>query len=79
MFRWFVLHLRDYFSLGGQYGAKQGDDAKYTCKYSNAYWLTTKISLPWFLVITLISFVFGFVIIEVGLFIICNRYKKRGK
>ncbi|KAK2952046.1 hypothetical protein BLNAU_13028 [Blattamonas nauphoetae] len=67
---------------GGQYGAN--DNSKeteptrqnLTCKYSKAHWITGSLTLPFFLLISLLAFLGSFAILEVLILCICSRLKK---
>ncbi|KAH7815925.1 uncharacterized protein MONOS_848 [Monocercomonoides exilis] len=49
---------------GGQYGADTGDNMNYKCDYKESLWLSESITLPIFVLITVLVFFGGFAICE---------------
>ncbi|KAK2956736.1 hypothetical protein BLNAU_8370 [Blattamonas nauphoetae] len=70
---------------GGQYGANDNskdpveDKRNLTCKYSKSQWIVGGLTLPFFLLISLLAFLGSFAILEVLVLCICSRLKKRSK
>ena len=72
----FSIISHSVFFIGGQYGA---DEQEWSCKYTDCYWLAKSITLPYFLVITILVFFASFVLLEVVLLCICMKWRKRGR
>ncbi|KAH7827666.1 uncharacterized protein MONOS_10702 [Monocercomonoides exilis] len=61
--------------FGGQYGADPGNE--YTCKYNESLWLSKTVTLPIFVLITVLVFFAGFAICEGILLLVCMKCKKK--